>query len=63
MAKNRRKIYEDDSGDGATPCPDCGCCHREEIARFDDGRTTRVTRICRNCGREFVTIENVADNM
>ena len=55
MAKNKRddSNAEANGGDGA--CPNCGCRHREEIGRFDDGRTVRVTRICRYCGRQFVT--------
>ena len=54
MAKNSRKVYDSPS-EGA--CPNCGCRHREEIGRFDNGRTVRVTRMCRNCGRQFVTVE------
>ena len=57
MAKNQRKVYGEDNGGEATPCPKCGCRHREEIARFDDGRNVRVTLVCRNCGRQFVTTE------
>lgn len=58
MAKNKIENYHGDEAPdayGAAPCPDCGCRHREEVGRCDDGRTMRVTRICRNCGRRFVT--------
>lgn len=58
MDISERKRYggdEEPDGNGAAPCPNCGCRNREEIARFDDGRTVRVTRMCRYCGRQFVT--------
>ena len=58
MDISERKSYGGDSdGENDGACPNCGCRHREEISRFDDGRTVRVTRICRNCGRKFVTTE------
>lgn len=55
MAKNKRENYNAEANGGGGACPNCGCRHREEIGRFDDGRTIRVTRMCRNCGRQFVT--------
>ena len=56
MDISERKRYGGESdGENGGACPNCGCRHREEISRFDDGRTVRVTRMCRNCGRQFVT--------
>lgn len=59
MDISKRKCYGyGDGGDGDGDdgvCPNCGCRHRDEIGRFDDGSTIRVTRMCRYCGRQFIT--------
>ena len=58
MDISKRKCYGYDDGiDGNgddVACPNCGCRHRDEIGRYDDGRTVRVTRMCRYCGRQFI---------
>lgn len=53
MDISERKKYGSDNE--VEECPKCGCRHREEIGRFDDGRTVCVTRMCRYCGLQFVT--------
>ena len=56
MDISERKSYGGDADcDNGGACQNCGCRHREEIGRFDDGRTVRVTQVCRYCGRQFVT--------
>ncbi len=58
MAHNRRKVYgeEGEATDGI-PCRDCGCRHSYVVRTVKIGATVRRTRRCRNCGREFYTVE------
>lgn len=60
MAKNKRKVYEneirDEIADGI-PCAECGCRHSYVVRTLKMGEVIRRTRRCRNCGREYYTTE------
>jgi len=58
--RNRRRTYEETLGDepaDGIPCADCGCKHSYVVRTEKIGATVRRTRRCRNCGRNYFTIE------
>lgn len=56
MARNRRKVYEEEAGVGSGPvCRDCGCRHFNAVRKERIGAEVRTVRRCRNCGREIHT--------
>lgn len=59
---NRRREYDEAAAQGCVadgiPCRECGCRHSYVVRTERLGETVRRTRRCRNCGREFYTVES-----
>ncbi len=57
---NRRKVYGEESAadEGGVPCANCACRHSYVIRTVKIGDVIRRTRICRNCGHQFITTES-----
>jgi len=59
MANNKRKVYGYGDGDaadgnGAQPCPVCGCRHRDIVRAVADRSRVLAISICRNCGHQTI---------
>lgn len=57
----RRTLGQMAAGASATAdgvrCPACGCGHSRVAYTYDVDGGRRRKRLCRHCGREFVTLE------